>query len=52
MGDLVGLDYPAARIIWDYAGIKFDSETFKGIMIFSRTVVEEINKKRSKKDGR
>jgi hypothetical protein len=51
MGDLVGLDYPAAKIIWDYAGIQFDSETFKGIMLFSRTVVEELNKKRSKKNG-
>ena len=49
MGDLIGLDYPAAKIIWDYAGIKFDSEVFRGIMLFTRTVVEELNKKRSKK---
>lgn len=48
MGDLVGLDYPAAHIIWGYAGIKVDKETFIGLMLFTRTVVNELSKRKDK----
>lgn len=48
MGDLLGLDYPAAKIIWDYAGVCLSPGQFRGVMAFSRTVAIELNKKRSK----
>jgi len=49
MGDLIGLDYQAAQVIWGYAGMAIDAETFRSVMLFSRTVVDELNKKRKKK---
>ena len=49
MGDLIGLDYYAAQVIWSYAGMAIDAETFRGVMLFSRTVVDEMNKKRKRK---
>ena len=48
MGDLIGLDYKAAKVIWSYLDLKVDKDTFAGLMIFSRTVVNELNKKRQK----
>ncbi|MDP2099838.1 MAG: DUF1799 domain-containing protein [Methylobacter sp.] len=48
MGDLVGLDYSAAKIIWDFAGVVLDKEQFQGVMLFSRTVVNELKKKKDK----
>jgi len=49
MGDLIGLDYQAAQVIWGYAGMAIDAEVFRGVMLFSRTIVDELNKKRKKK---
>lgn len=49
MGDLIGLDYPAAKIIWEFAGVVLDKEQFQGVMIFARTVVNELSKKKDKK---
>ena len=46
MGDLIGLDYPAARLIWQGLGITLDTEAFKGVMVFSKTVVQELNKRK------
>lgn len=43
MGDLIGLDYSAAHIIWGYAGIKPSQEVFMGLMLFAKTVVNELN---------
>ena len=43
MGDLIGLDYTAAHIIWGYAEIKLSPEEFVGVMLFSKTVVNELN---------
>jgi hypothetical protein len=48
MGVMIGLDYPAAKVIWDYAGIKLTPDVFRGVMAFSRTVADELNKKRKK----
>jgi hypothetical protein len=49
MGDLVGLDFQAAKVIWDYAGLSISADDFKGLMLFSKTVVIELNKQRIKK---
>ena len=49
MGDLIGLDYKAADVIWSHLGISLDKDTFAGLMLFSRTLVIELNKKRQKK---
>ena len=46
MGDLIGLNYQAADIIWKYAGITLNPEQFKGLMLFAKTVVTERNKKK------
>ena len=46
MGDLIGLDYSAAHIIWGYAGIKPDQDVFMGLMLFAKTVVNELNKRK------
>ena len=43
MGDLIGLDYSAAHIIWGYAGIKPSPDVFMGLMLFAKTVVNELN---------
>ena len=40
MGGLIGLDYPAAKTIWDGLGITLDSATFSGVMLFSKTLAE------------
>jgi hypothetical protein len=48
MGDLVGLDYQAAHIIWGYAGIKPNKDTFMGLMLFTRAIVNERNKRKDK----
>jgi hypothetical protein len=46
MGELIGLDYQAAHIIWTYAGVKLDAEQFKGVMLFSKTVADELRKRK------
>ena len=46
MGDLIGLDYTAAHIIWAYAEIKLSPEEFAGVMLFSKTVVSELNSRK------
>ncbi len=46
MGDLIGLNYQAAQVIWSYAGISPDRDTFMGLMLFARTVVDELNKRK------
>ena len=46
MGELIGLDYAAAHIIWGYSGIKPTQEVFAGVMLFSKTVVYELNKRK------
>jgi len=46
MGELVGMDYQAAHIIWTYAEIKLDAEQFAGVMLFARTVVDELRKRK------
>ena len=46
MGDLIGLDYSAAHIIWGYAGIKPNQDVFMGLMLFAKTVVNELNKRK------
>ena len=48
MGDLIGLDYKAAEVIWTYLDIRLDKDTFAGLMLFSRTIVDELTKKRQK----
>jgi hypothetical protein len=48
MGDLVGLDYTAADIIWRYQGIKLTKEQFSGLMLFSSEIVNIINKRKEK----
>lgn len=48
MGDLVGLDVQAAKIIWDYLGIKITPDIFSGMLLFTNTVVYERSKKRQK----
>jgi hypothetical protein len=49
MGYLIGLDYPAAKIIWNGCGINLSVEDFQGVMLFSRAIVNELNKQRQKK---
>lgn len=46
MGDLIGLGYSAAQVIWGLSGIHPDTETFRGLMLFARTVVDELNKRK------
>lgn len=46
MGDLIGLDYSAAHIIWGYAGIKPNQEAFICLMLFAKTVANELNKRK------
>jgi len=46
MGDLIGLDYSAAHIIWRYAEIEPSPEVFMGLMLFAKTVVNELNKRK------
>jgi hypothetical protein len=48
MGDLVGLDYIAADIIWRYQGIKLTKEQFSGLMLFSSEIVNILNKRKEK----
>jgi len=48
MGDLIGLDYSAAHIIWGYIGLKVDKDTFLGLMLFTRTIVDELNIRKDK----
>jgi len=48
MGDLIGLDYKAAEVIWSRLQIDPNKDTFIGLMLFSRTIVNELNKKRQK----
>jgi hypothetical protein len=48
MGIMIGLDYPAAKIIWDGLGVKLSPDTFKNVMVFSRTIADELNKRRKK----
>jgi len=40
MGGLIGLDYPAAKTIWDGLGITLDSDAFAGVMLFSKNLAE------------
>jgi hypothetical protein len=49
MGDLIGLDFQSAKVIWDYAGISVSPEDFNGVMLFSTVVAAETNKMRNKK---
>lgn len=44
MGDLIGLDYTAADLIWRGCGMVLDTEVFRGVMLFSKTVVLELAK--------
>ena len=46
VGDLVGLDYSSAHIIWGYAGIKPNQDVFMGLRLFVKTVVNELNKRK------
>lgn len=48
MGDLVGLDVQAAKIIWDYLAVRITPDIFSGILLFTNTVVYERSKKRKK----
>jgi hypothetical protein len=48
MGIMIGLDYPAAKIIWDGLGMTLSPDTFGKVMVFSRTVADELNKRRKK----
>jgi hypothetical protein len=48
MGELIGLDYSAADVIWNRTGVKLTPGTFRGVMLFSRTVATELNKKKEK----
>lgn len=48
MGDLIGLNYQAAQVIWGYAGIKPNKDTFIGLMLFTHSVVNELNKRKDK----
>lgn len=48
MGHLIGLDYAAAHVIWNGLGITLSVEEFSGLMVFARTVADELNKKLSK----
>lgn len=40
MGGLIGLDYLAAKTIWEGLGITLDSTAFAGVMLFSKTLAE------------
>lgn len=44
MGELIGLDYPAAKVIWDGLGLALKPHTFAGVMLFTRTIVNELAK--------
>jgi hypothetical protein len=46
MGELIGLDYKAADVIWHRADVPLDAESFRGVMLFSRTIVTELKKQR------
>jgi hypothetical protein len=45
MGELIGLNYPAAQIIWQGLKMKINKDTFEGVMLFTKTVANEINKR-------
>lgn len=46
MGELIGLDYKAADVIWKRSGVDLKPEQFKGVMLFARTVVSELRKRK------
>lgn len=48
MGELIGLDYKAAEVIWKGLAITLDTESFRGVMIFSGTLAAELNKRNKK----
>jgi hypothetical protein len=48
LGEMIGLDYKAADVIWNRADVTLDAESFRGVMLFSRTVVTELKKQRKK----
>jgi hypothetical protein len=48
MGELIGLDYKAADVIWKGLDIALDPETFRGVMLFSGTLATELNKRNKK----
>ena len=47
MGDLIGIDYNAAHIIWGYADMIPTPEAFIGLMHFSKTIVDILNKRKN-----
>jgi hypothetical protein len=48
MGDLIGLDYQAADIIWTRLELTVPSDVFAGVMLFARTVVSGLLAQRKK----
>lgn len=46
MGDILGLDYLAAKVIWDGLGITVKPKTFAGVMLFTRTIVNILLKRK------
>ena len=45
MGELVGLDYKAAEVIWKMSGVKLRPGQFRLLMLFEQTVTSELRKK-------
>lgn len=46
MGDLIGLDYKAADVIWTRSGVELKPDQFKGLMLFAKLVSSEIRKRK------
>jgi hypothetical protein len=44
MGALIGLDYQAADIIWRGLGVTLTGDDFQGVMLFSKTIANLLNK--------
>jgi hypothetical protein len=48
MGQLIGLDYPVAHVIWASLGITLTHDEFSGLMLFARVICVELNKRMKK----
>jgi hypothetical protein len=45
LGELIGLNYPAARVIWNGLDMKLSKDCFEGVMLFTKTIANTINKR-------
>jgi hypothetical protein len=51
MGELIGLDYKAADVIWNRSGIKLTPDQFRLLMLFEQTVTTELRKRKKSYDS-